>query len=60
MQIVMALIMIVCGAFCIFLGGAILYDMSFMVFGVEAVCMGFMGVLMALCGLICFAVLTEI
>lgn len=60
MNLIVALLMIVCGAFCVFLGGAIFYEMSFMAFGFEAICMGFTGVLSVLCGLACFACLTEV
>lgn len=59
MDLIIALIMILFGAFAIFIGGAIFYDMSFMAFGVEAIFAGFTGVLMVLCGIACFSCVAE-
>ncbi|QYW06557.1 hypothetical protein uav_025 [Pseudomonas phage UAVern] len=50
--------MIVFGAFCIFVGGAIASEMPAM-YGVDFIVAGFTSLLMILCGLFCFAVGTE-
>lgn len=58
MELIMALIMILFGVFCIFIGGCIFSEMP-MLFGAEFIADGFSAILMILCGLMCFAVLTE-
>lgn len=58
MEVIMALIMILFGVFCIFIGGCIFSEMP-MLFGVEFVIAGFCGLLMILSGLMCFACVRE-
>lgn len=58
LEIFAALLMIVFGAFCIFVGGAIASEMPAM-YGVDFIVAGFTSLLMILCGLFCFAVITE-
>ena len=58
LDILVALLAILFGAFCIFIGGCIFSEMPIL-FGVEFIVAGFSGILMILCGLMCFAVLTE-
>lgn len=59
LDIVMALLMIVFGALCIFIGGAIVSEMP-MLYGAEFIVAGFCALLMVLSGLFCFAFVREI
>lgn len=58
MEVIMALLMIVFGVFCIFIGGCIFSEMPAL-FGAELVIAGLCGLLMILSGLMCFACVTE-
>lgn len=58
LDILMALLMILFGAFCIFVGGAFASELP-AVYGVDFILTGFMSLFMVLSGLFCFAALTE-
>lgn len=58
MEVIMALIMILFGAFCVFLGGAIASEMP-VLYGAEFIFAGFCSLLMVLCGMLCFACVRE-
>lgn len=58
MDVIMALIMILFGAFCVFIGGAIASEMPAM-YGVEFIFAGFCSLLMVLSGLMCFAIVKD-
>lgn len=59
LDIVMALLMIVFGAFCIFIGGAIVSEMPAL-YGADFIVAGFTALFMVLSGLFCFAIVREI
>jgi hypothetical protein len=59
-DLLMALMMIGCGVMMILLAVVIGMEMNTMVFGAEWLFMGLMAFLSVICGLFCFAIITEI
>lgn len=59
MDFLMAILMIVMGLFCFYMGVCIFSEMPAL-YGAELVMTGFMGVISIICGAMCFAILTEI
>ena len=57
-EVLMALLMIVCGLAMILLGAVIASELP-MLYGAECAFMGLMSLMCVICGLFCFAIITE-